>query len=69
LETEMCDLFLPSLLMREKKKASRVITCVLSSYFFLEAIVCECLRRDKRSATAKTSCWNTPLFLSGSDRL
>ena len=60
LETEMCDLFLPSLLMRGKEEVSdsRVITCVLSPYFFLEAIVCEGLRGNKRSATVKALCWD-----------
>ncbi|MDI3517080.1 MAG: hypothetical protein PWP37_870, partial [Thermotogota bacterium] len=54
-----------ALLMRAKRKASesRVITCVLSSYFFLKVIVCECLRGDKQSATAKTSRWNIPFLL------
>ncbi|MDK2865678.1 MAG: hypothetical protein PWP37_1870, partial [Thermotogota bacterium] len=30
---------------------------------FLEAIVCECLRGEKRSTTAKTSRWNIPFLL------
>ncbi|MDI3517586.1 MAG: hypothetical protein PWP09_1652, partial [Thermotogota bacterium] len=49
-----------ALLMRAKEKASesRVITCVLSTYFFLEAIVCECFRGEKRSATVKALCWS-----------
>ncbi|HCZ06152.1 MAG TPA: hypothetical protein DHV12_03290, partial [Thermotogae bacterium] len=29
-----------------------------SSYFFLEVIVCECLRGEKRSTSVKALCWN-----------
>ncbi|HCZ06380.1 MAG TPA: hypothetical protein DHV12_04475, partial [Thermotogae bacterium] len=48
-----------------RRSESRGITCVLSPYFFLEVIVCECLRGGKRSTTAKTSRWNVPfIFLA-----